>query len=1053
VTHSFITIAIPFDAEHSKAVETYLDELGTPLLDDHVTSTISPLRAGLDKTEIVHFMSITVVRGDDERTAATPDANHRFTPDSSFIIIEASVDGAMDRAVDTIATTMQGQFLTLLDRADKSTDCMPLAAFLKNYRLEAGQGWISTRRLRPGLNYDGTPGLTVQRIKQEADLAEQISAILQKRAPGGAALSVLEDVRSVVWAAGKKWAFVAEPAPCLLANQFGKWGATWGFVKSATANLLWPFLLVLIAPSVIFLLSLVVPQLRERWSEHFLIAASATGTFFVIEVVAGAVGYALLRHREKSDVSDQIIPKADQVERLMRRETFGAQNHLAASSIMKPGRFRRLTLRVGLWAAGFIAAYGSRPSFLGPTGVIHFGRWILLPETNKLLFMSNYDGAWETYLEDFIEKAHQGVTGIWSNTQGFPRTVALFSKGATDGDRLRWWTRRQQHPSWFWYVAYPTLSLARIRTNAAIRQGIAAARTEADAADWLSCFGSSPRPADALQLDEISTVVLGGLRRLRYGTCLFFRLSPEVTNNKQWLANIWDKVSYGDQLTASEAMVLGFAQSGLKSLGLRDEHLATFPVAFQQGSAAPWRARTLGDIDKDDPKNWLWGAGTRGSSRTNTMSEGTESERQIDAVMLLYAQEPTRLDRLEQEQTTQVMERGGKIVFAIKFKEVPEPKHGAQRLPKEPFGFLDGVSNPIIRGVRPLKAKDASHFVEPGEFVLGYPDNLGYTPPSPAIAPCHDPAGILPSIGADLLRQRPDFSKPSSTAKRDLGMNGTFLVVRQLEQDETAYNDFLDVAVEALTVSGTAPKGLSVPLRDWIAAKMVGRWPDGTSLVRYPNIPGTCPISGSPNRRDVPPDNDFSFRNEDPNGLRCPLGAHIRRANPRDSFVSGLEKQTATATKVQDDAQLAKQIEEQLRIVNRHRILRIGRPYEAQECHYDPEHKLEKPGLVFMCLNADIERQFEFVEQSWVLSPSFHGLQDEIDPVTGNRHGSETFSIPTPEGPLLVKDLKDFVRVRGGGYFFLPGKQALQFLAYPQSGNRHQAERDSIGRGAVPAAA
>ena len=73
MAHSFITIAIPFDAEHSKAVETYLDELGTPLLDDHVTSTISPLRAELDKTEIVHFMSITVVRGDDERTAATPD--------------------------------------------------------------------------------------------------------------------------------------------------------------------------------------------------------------------------------------------------------------------------------------------------------------------------------------------------------------------------------------------------------------------------------------------------------------------------------------------------------------------------------------------------------------------------------------------------------------------------------------------------------------------------------------------------------------------------------------------------------------------------------------------------------------------------------------------------------------------------------------------------------------------------------------------------------------------------------------------------------------------
>jgi deferrochelatase/peroxidase EfeB len=418
------------------------------------------------------------------------------------------------------------------------------------------------------------------------------------------------------------------------------------------------------------------------------------------------------------------------------------------------------------------------------------------------------------------------------------------------------------------------------------------------------------------------------------------------------------------------------------------------------------------------------------------MSEGTELDRQIDAVMLLYARDSTRLDRLELEQTAQVMERGGKVVFAIKFKEVPEPQNGAQRLPKEPFGFLDGVSNPIIRGIRSPKAKDASHLVEPGEFIMGYPDNLGYTPPSPTIAPCHDPAGILPSVGADLSRQRPDFSEPSATAKRDLGMNSTFLVVRQLEQDETAYNDFLDVAAKALTASGSAPKGLSVPLRDWIAAKMVGRWPDGTSLVRHPHLPGTCPIPGNPNLRDVPPDNDFSFRNEDPNGLRCPLGAHIRRANPRDSFVPGLEKQTETATKEQDDAQFAIQIKEQLRIVNRHRILRIGRPYEAQECYYSPEQKLEKPGLVFMCLNADIERQFEFVEQSWVLGPSFHGLQDEIDPVTGNRHGSETFSIPTPEGPLWIKDIKDFVTVRGGGYFFLPSKRALQFLAYPQ--NHHQ---------------
>jgi len=186
----------------------------------------------------------------------------------------------------------------------------------------------------------------------------------------------------------------------------------------------------------------------------------------------------------------------------------------------------------------------------------------------------------------------------------------------------------------------------------------------------------------------------------------------------------------------------------------------------------------------------------------------------------------------------------------------------------------------------------------------------------------------------------------------------------------------------------------------------------------------------------VQPDNDFSFRTEDPNGLRCPLGAHIRRANPRDSFASGLEKQPEGATNEQVKEQFAEQINEQLRIVNRHRILRVGRSYEAQECRVGPTNTLDKPGLVFMCLNADIERQFEFVQQSWVLGPSFHGLPDEIDPLVGNRHGSEAFSIPMPDGPTRIKDIKDFVRVRGGGYFFLPGKRALRYLAYLEEPER-----------------
>ena len=505
---------------------------------------------------------------------------------------------------------------------------------------------------------------------------------------------------------------------------------------------------------------------------------------------------------------------------------------------------------------------------------------------------------------------------------------------------------------------------------------------------------------------------------------MFVRIPADKAQTKAWLDRIVEEVSYGNQLTASKALVVGFAPSALRKLGLTEEVLATFPVAFQQGNAAPWRARTLGDIDRDDPKHWLWGAGAQTDDNTATISAGTQTQNQVDAVILIYTKDPGQQPELAKAEADQIRRYGGDVVMQLKLKDLPGQGQ-AQHLPKEPFGFLDGISNPIIRGVRSTKSKDSADLVEPGEFILGYPDNLGYLPPSPSVVPDDDPKGFLASAGADLLRQRPDFSEPSAAARHDLGMNGAFLVVRQLEQDTSAFEEFLVDAEGKLVASGRQPKNVSGPLRDWIAAKMVGRWRDGTSLVRHPVSSGTASFAGGGHGGGIRPDNEFSFRIEDPNGLRCPFGAHIRRANPRDSFVSEL-KLSNGGTK---EKQFEDRIKEQLRIVNRHRLLRVGRPYEAQICRGAPEKQLDKPGLLFMCLNADIERQFEFIQQSWVLGPSFHGLQDEIDPLIGSRQGAQTFTIPTPDGPLRLSDIKDFVRVRGGGYFFLPGKQALKFLA------------------------
>ncbi|QIG49482.1 hypothetical protein G5V57_18260 [Nordella sp. HKS 07] len=317
---------------------------------------------------------------------------------------------------------------------------------------------------------------------------------------------------------------------------------------------------------------------------------------------------------------------------------------------------------------------------------------------------------------------------------------------------------------------------------------------------------------------------------------------------------------------------------------------------------------------------------------------------------------------------------------------------------KEPFGFVDGVSQPLIRGTLQAKrAEESIHLVSPGEFIIGYPDNLGYLPPTASVGRNDDPLDLLPTLGFDPFRQRPYFSSPQTTDRRDIGRNGTFLVVRHLEQNVDSFDAFVAEAAGQLHGNPRIPPNLQTGLSEWISAKMVGRWKDGTSLVRYPFAPGT---KGRP---WVQPDNEFLLGGEDPRGLRCPFGAHIRRANPRESFDPGSPVQ--------------------LSISNKHRILRVGRPYPSNII------TSAKPGLLFMCLNVDIERQFEFIQQVWGRAPSFHGLESEFDSILGYQGTENQLTIPTATGPIYLKGMRDFVTVRGSGYFFLPGRTAMRYLA------------------------
>ena len=186
--------------------------------------------------------------------------------------------------------------------------------------------------------------------------------------------------------------------------------------------------------------------------------------------------------------------------------------------------------------------------------------------------------------------------------------------------------------------------------------------------------------------------------------------------------------------------------------------------------------------------------------------------------------------------------------------------------------------------------------------------------------------------------------------------------------------------------------------------------------------------------KDVQRNNDFLYLQKDADGkddaegFRCPVGSHVRRSNPRDTLQPNPTRS--------------------LVIANRHRILRRGRPYAENPATPGTENtKGKEVGLIFIAINADIQRQFEFIQQTWINSPKFNGLYDNKDPIVGNNNeasdsedstnnpgmgnGDAKGSLTIQRYPvrLRVQGIPRFVEVRGGGYFFLPSLQALHFLA------------------------
>ena len=558
MSHAFVTVIAAIPAGRIAAARALIES----------AAVTEPLTAALTDMQTIHFASLNVFEASD--------GVH------GHLVFEFSGDGASDDLLEKLDQRLSPKLDPLFaDAIDRGSQ--PLLAYWKSHVVAASQSWFGN----PGVNFTGTPGFSVKRIHRERDLAAHVTRSLPPPQAHASALNTLESVRRAI-RNEPEWEWALEAEPIAQGGTLATLPLTLTAILPYAGRLALPFTRTFLWPLAIPpVLAFVLALWLHGWSwdgAWFAVCWAVTVAIatLVVTGIGALVAYVLFRRREDLEVPIDRPPAPGAVAAIMDRENRAAQNLLAAVSVMKTGRLRRFTVTFAFWLIAQFVGRFYRPGFLGSIGSIHFARWIMVPRTGDLLFLSNYGGSWESYLEDFITKAHTGLTGVWSNTVGFPKATNLFLGGATDGDRFKRWARRQQVPTAFWFSAYRDLTTTNIRTNAAIRQGLAVAMTEDEAQSWLSLFGSERQPATALESSEIQSLILGGLGFLRHGAAVLFALGDDVPAAKAWLRDTMPSVAFSDGRTLKHATILGLAASALSRLGLPEDSVIDLPAGLHR---------------------------------------------------------------------------------------------------------------------------------------------------------------------------------------------------------------------------------------------------------------------------------------------------------------------------------------------------------------------------------------------------------------------------------------------------------------------------------------
>lgn len=380
---------------------------------------------------------------------------------------------------------------------------------------------------------------------------------------------------------------------------------------------------------------------------------------------------------------------------------------------------------------------------------------------------------------------------------------------------------------------------------------------------------------------------------------------------------------------------------GLSALGLPPASLGSFPEEFAVGAFK--RCAQVGDVGSCSADNWDYGLGQPG----------------LHALVLLFAQTAEIRD-------TQAVVLRRSFLAGGAYSEIVMLPGDVLPGSKAHFGYRDGFSQPTIDCGLGNPVPDKQPIAPSGEFLLGYPS------------------------------QFEQFTYPVPVPE-ELGRNGSFLVLRVLEQDCAVFDALLNQSEVRYGIAG-----------ELLAAKIVGRWRNGTPLAISPDSDSPVPALAAAqlNQYDYAPTDANPGAYDDRRGFRCPIGSHMRRANPRGATIAGNGG-------------------------SRHRIVRRGVPYGPP---YDPSHPNDgiKRGLLGLFIGVSIKDQFEFLMSEWINGGSFApGIYGTTDPILGNSpEGENKFVIPREnEKPVVISDFPRLVTTRGSAYTFLPSFTGLRFIA------------------------